>query len=406
LSAYLGAGGVRAREFPAQARRLAGDLRVSAEGAPSALSCLTECAHAYTRLMQWALEEPNASWPLTARQLQKSALDLLRYGAQAETPEAPAPSRAEFARSLSGDWSERLASLSPRRRPDRDAAVEICAELVAASLRRFDGSARRFLASAGGGPAASAPAAAGTEPSFIAAEKRARLGLLDEQRAAFDDAVVGAVVDDVYRSRLVLDDEYVAGPMLRESLAARLRSRRLEPRRATLPLLLTPALQKLFGWLPYLDCPLAFLETEEFRAAGCLVPGAYQLRWGRLDAAAPPPDILAAATREAAGNHAMTWRLMGWRDAAPASGPLAHFLLSRRLGLRLLLERGVAASFFDLDALIGVYSREFPKESIRLAGLPTWNADSDPTATFFALYPFLDGIDIAGQSRYSAREGR
>lgn len=400
LEAYLAGRSARSRELPLQARRLAGRRALAPDREPpTALSCLTECAHAYTRLMQWALEEPDAPWALASRQLQKSALDLLRYGAQSENPGVAAPTRAEFRESAPDDWKRLLARL-PSEEPRLDERFALCAELVSASLVRFDALAREFASRGSGG----APGRAAREAD-APAEKAARLRLLDEQRAGFDDAVIGAVVDDVYRSRLVLDEGYARGPLLREALVARLRLQRAAPRRATLPLLLTPALHRLLGWLPYLDCPTGFLEDAQFSSAGRLLPGAYQLRWGRLESSPPPFDVLADSLREAAANHGLTWRLMGWREAAPAAGPLAHFLLSRRLGLRLLLD-GEAAPFFDLDALVEVYAERHPEAVETLAALRAPEASADPAAVFDGLYDFLDGIDIAGGEGYPSPEAR
>ena len=93
---------------------------------------------------------------------------------------------------------------------------------------------------------------------------------------------------------------------------------------------------------------------------------------------------------ESAANLRLTWRLLGSPANRLSSVYVLHYLFSRTLGLRLLLEKGVAASFFDLDALMSLYREHFPETGKALELPPPEEWLRSPQQAFFARYGFLD----------------
>jgi hypothetical protein len=99
---------------------------------------------------------------------------------------------------------------------------------------------------------------------------------------------------------------------------------------------------------------------------------------------------LRRCAESAAGNLALTWRWLGSSSSGAEPRAVFHYLLSRSLGLRLLLEKGIALPFFGLDALRERAAREFPETKGFLSRLAPLDANASLEDAFYAHYPFFD----------------
>lgn len=323
---------------------------------------LVECAHAYTRLLQCAFS-PGEPWARNARNAEKSLLDVLRHGPLRE-PGSPLLSRVEAA---ARTRSTALAALRASEPADQAlafsrAAAEALSALDAAFSLKSEGAA---------------------EPVFARGASEA----LDELYACFGPAMTGALTDELYRSYVVLDARGSQPEELSPALAAAARRRPLIP--GTLPVPLTGGLWRALARSPYLEDPTRGLGFGASKTldAGRLFPGVSQAAWGECLVPAPS-EALRAAARPAAANFALTWRWLGAGGGNPRV--VFHYLISRALGLRLLLERGEAVPFFSLDPLLERCAGEFPELARPLGALRPPREDATLEETFRSIYPLVD----------------
>ena len=392
-------GGFRARGFADSLSPLRGrppSPRVRPASPKAALEPLGELAHAYTRLMSSALwrPEPSQAGRAAAR---NAALDVLRI-ASADARRGPselAPREAALAAagSSGSTWRAPLEALAAAESPR--ARAELCAAGLS-SLHEAAASALVSWPAAGDSALSRILCAAECSPAGDV-ELQRRRSLAEEYARACGGALVAGCADDVYRTCLVLDD----GAASMEALAgvfeglSRLLALRGEP--ATLPLVLTASAWKVWSRLAYLESPARFLEpgagSGDFLVrAGAAAPGAWQYAWGRerLTPVPAPDDLVLDLARESLAALRCGWR---WQasEASPLSrGYVQHYLLGRVMGLRLLLERGVAASFFALEPLRARYAREFPERAPALESLWTHLAERDGPAPWTELYAWTD----------------
>lgn len=383
--AWLGFRPLRARETAPQLKPLAGPAlpvpRERPDLAVEGLDRFVECAHAYARLLHAFFSETGPA-EVRARQAWKAAVDLLRYG-QGSVAERPG-----FAAGLAGDWRAPLKALRRREAGWENALVGLCG-LAAARLHELGGGVLESLRDVREGRRISVPAAEAVAPPD--GESRWRIERLESLRQALGPALAGARLDDLYRSYLIFDDAAAAGGIPPEAFAAVALERGRSGFPGTLPVLLSRRLWSLWAASPCLEDPLLFLEarTEPGRtavvAAGTDFPGFRRTVWWREDArAAAPPPWLGLSAAASWANLRATWRLSGFH------GPLSpeyrrHYLLSRAMGLRLLLEKDVAVPFFELDALQERFLEAFPEEREPLA-----RADWSSEGFFFRNYAWLD----------------
>ncbi|OGR82775.1 MAG: hypothetical protein A3J74_01440 [Elusimicrobia bacterium RIFCSPHIGHO2_02_FULL_57_9] len=86
----------------------------------------------------------------------------------------------------------------------------------------------------------------------------------------------------------------------------------------------------------------------------------------------------------------LQWRLMGCDAAQVSTGYMLHYLYSRILGLRLLLERDIPMPFFALDQILAAYRDEFPHTYRDINRLERGIAEKSRKAAFREHYGFLD----------------
>lgn len=399
FSDYARWGGFRARGFADQLVPLSGlapqDVARPAS-AKAALEPLGELAHSYTRLMSAALwrPEPSQAGRSAAR---NAALDIVRLGAAAVDggPSDLAPREAALA-------AEGAAGAALRAPLDALAAAEsprARAELCAEGLSRLHHGALLALASwpeAGASSLRWAQAEAESSPAGDV-ELRRRRGLAEEYARACGGALVAGCADDLYRTYLVLDDG-AANPQTLAGVfegLSRLVTLRGEP--STLPIVLTASAWRVWSRLAYLESPTRFLEPgggpgDSLTRAGASLPGAWQYAWGRERLApVPAPDALVFdLVRESLATLRCVWRYQASGASPLSSGYVQHYLLGRTMGLRLLLERGVGASFFALEPLKALYVREFPVRAPELSRLWSRLTERDGPAPWTELYAWVD----------------
>jgi hypothetical protein len=330
-----------------------------------------ERVHAYTRLLQCCFAEDEL-WARNARQAAKGLLDALRYAQPGE-----AVSRSEAARTLARGGAARALEVLQGPAPG-DPALAIgraAAQALAALDRAADGVA----------PVPARPADAA--PTGDAA--------VESLRQCFGPGTLGVLSDDLYRSFVVLDERAAETEELALSLAQAARRHALRP--GTLPVPVTPRVWGALARVPYLEDPTRGLGFDPSggplarRAAGRLLPGSSQAAWGvcRERQAVSEGDLRASA-RAAAANLALTWRWLGCASSGADPRAAFHYLLSRSLGLRLLLERGAAPGFFGLDALLERAAAEFPELARPLQRLEPLDEGASLERAFFANYALVD----------------
>ena len=385
LGCYLRWGGARAREIHSQTRVLKGPGLAGTAPAPdryASLQALHECAHAYTRFTQCGYSPGRVLPEAATRHVSKAVVDLLRYGrAVRDGGNSPVPTRSEFLRG------------------PREPVSRMSADLHAEVLHRFHDTARVYL----GAEAARAVDSDGLGyrwilPSAAAAPSQDVVSRHTENVAqlqtCFGDALRGAYWDDLYRSYIVLEDGAVESPALAPALERWLRLSAESPRPGPLSVVVSQSLFTAWRRLPYLECPMSFLdfaggEADVWRSAGTGLANCRQFRWGPPMPSIPPCDqVVRRLALESAANLRLTWRLMASPANRLSSVYMIHYLFSRTLGL--LLERGVGASFFDLDALMNLYRAHFPEDGKGLELPPSAEWLSSPLQAFFSRYEFLD----------------
>ncbi len=378
-AAYARWGGLRARDLSRQLFVLSG--RAPSEqprpvSPKEALEPLGETAHAYTRLMAWALWPPSSP-AVAASHAEKAARDLLRVSAT--PPGEPLALSRETAFDAAGSAARpyrlalsALARAAAEGRDDPRARAELCA----AGLATLDG-----LASAAA-PAwrIAAPGARPPEPPRVAAAPAAPIELArrrawrERLAQALGPVLVAGCCDDVYRSWLVLEDEAPAGAWTAAFEA--LSGLPPEDRPSTLPLLVTRGVWAAWSRLAYLESPLRFLEPgttgeDALYEAGQALPGVWQYAWNLPALAVAPAgeELSLDLSREALATLRCTWRFQTSPASGLSRGYALHYLLSRVLTLRLRLERGLSAPTFGLDLLVELHAREFPEGASALRAL-------------------------------------
>ncbi len=353
---YARDGGLRAAQLSAAKTVYGGPPEGLGLCAPAPTAAFAESAHAYTRLMLSALWDESSSSAARREAVLKSGLDLIRYDGENPFARPRRRVREELA-GLPGDLAAAARRVASARAENLRAAA---LDLAAAALSRLDARARALLDQVASGPGLEiAPGEGEAAPQ---AARRAAEGWARLVRRELGDGAAGAC-DGLYRSTIVVEDAAAEFGRARAALEAVARWRRERGWPITLPLVMTRSTYRLWSALAYLECPTRWLDGRgpgvSVRAAGGGLSGYAQFCWGLDDLEAPPAALVRASAREAAAAFAVGRRF----TASPLSGLSAdyaeHYTRSRRLGLRLLVERGVAAPFFDLDALERVYRREF-----------------------------------------------
>jgi hypothetical protein len=367
LQDYLRWGGYRARTLSRQAKVVHGTglPRFSAAATDKAnLEVFGECAHAYTRLMQISFSSDGSKDEIVKVAAGKALLDLLRHAACLNAPKAmAASSRKDFADS--SIWPE-LRPLMTARGEDNASwqpkVLRLSAEALADWHRRCAGLTAMLKAAENGTRRLRwiPPEADDSAPAQEELQRR------DQQcealRRALGESVIALSSDDLYRTYVVLDDEAMTAPALEKILHD---FAQIPPVFGTMPILLSQRLWRLWSRTPYLESPARFLESEaRIARAGAILPEAWQYSW-RLGGRAPETfsdDRVTALARESLATLRFTWRLLGSEHCGVSPAYTAHYLYSRTLGLRLLLERGIAAPFFQLDRLESLFRDELPGE--------------------------------------------
>lgn len=399
LSGHALWGGFRARGVADDLVPMSGGPLVVARRPASIkdfLEPIGELAHAYTRLMAAALWKPDAS-PAGLLAARNAGLDMARVrAANADDGPAQLPSR-EAALAAAGAPSSVLHA--PLRSLQKDDWFRARAELCAAGLLSLHQASLEVLAA---WPRTESSKLRRIEPRAVESaaadvERRRRRGLAGDYASAAGGAIIAGCADDLYRTCLIVEDaaareETLVGVF--EGLS-RLISSRGEP--ATLPIVLTVSGWRVWSRLAYLESPTRFLEPgggsgDILTAAGTLYPGLWQYAWGRekLLPLESPDALLIDLARESLATARCVWR---WQSGDPS--PLSrtyiqHYLLGRAMGLRLLLERGIVASFFDLDVLRELYAREFPERAAELERFWLRLTKFEGPAPWSELYVWVD----------------
>jgi hypothetical protein len=386
-------GGFRARGLGAQFQTLAGRLPAfeRARSPAESFEALGESAHAYTRLMVWALWSPRSQdW--AAMQARKAALDLLRLEAAGPGGPAELPPRAAASSIAAGTAGEALiAPLEALDRGVAGAAAALCAA-AAALIDVRAGAALAAVPSCGASRLRVGERPPREAPSSEWDGRRRRRAALE---SAMGPALVAGCCDDLYRSLLVLSDESVVSGGAERAFAGLASAMARGEGPNTIPLVLSQRAWRAWSRLPYLESPLGFVdsggETERLVPAGAGVPGVWLHRWGSLRAVDLPDDWTRALAREARAVFRCIWR----HQISPVSGLSEayglHYALSRALGLKLLIERGLVASPFDLDGARALYAREFPGEAPGLRALDGAIVALDRPAAWMDYYAWVDG---------------
>ncbi|MFI5350850.1 MAG: right-handed parallel beta-helix repeat-containing protein, partial [Elusimicrobiota bacterium] len=365
LQDYLRHGGFRARGLSAELKPLRGERPkpTPTEEGPADLEAFGESAHAYTRLMSLAWRgRPTAAHVF---QTAKAAGDVLRcWTGPAPATAATLPRRRDFILSPDAAPLDRFAKAAGAvdAAESRRAYLELCAETLLILHRKSDGMLERHSESAP--PSFSAVPAHGA-----AVDLRRRILDLAAARRRVGEALQGVAWDDLYRSYFILDDEAMDPERVAAALRGidRLRREYAPPR--TLPMLLSRRLWDLWSQSPYLECPTRWMEAPGSVAgapvsANSELPSYAQFHWGCV---APRLHLNARVRRRLAAESFAAFR-SGWRHTAAGSASLSseysrHYLTSRVIGLRLLVERGVELPFFHLDILRQAFRREFPQDA-------------------------------------------
>ncbi|MDX6768730.1 MAG: hypothetical protein SF051_04305, partial [Elusimicrobiota bacterium] len=336
LAAYLREGGPRGRVvLPAQARVLYGaPLPGVAPGPPpDAFERFGEKAHAYTRLMV-RLADSGATPRAAATALASKALEELGVAA---SPRAPAELRDAGARAMTAFHQEALA----------------------------------LLADLGGPTPPEATLTRRAPPPALPGERRRFAAGLETLQARLDGALAAACTDTLYRSYLVLEDEAFEPRRLSVLLERLAGAASPLPAASTVPVVLSWSAWTLWTRLPYLECPHLGAELSGaapgeavVARAGRAFAAARRFAWSRrpLPGLRLDPETTARRDRECLATLRATWRF----HASPAGGHspayALHYLYTRTMGLRLLLERGERVPFFELDEAAARFRVHFPEE--------------------------------------------
>jgi hypothetical protein len=382
LRYYLRWGGVRAREFRHETCLLEGagaQMEGVLERPLTAQDNFNECTHAYTLLMQWALMETAAPAASVRHHIRKAVLDILRYGdaisAEGGRTARPRRDMPGILAAAPQFWPGLLRNLD-QAAAWRDLLPEICAEALRSLHRaaagvgapaRSDGPGLRWIAPDAG---AGAVAPAGSLQMLRLDKVRARLG----------QPLVGVCWDDIYRSYFVWDDAGLEAPDLKSAFQSLSRMHADGDIPGTLPMLLSRNLWRRWQQSPYLESPNGLLDTAPAAAdqglitrAGRAFPGCSRFQWG-LESSVQSSDYdhaMWAAGRQSLANLRFCWRFgrLGFSGLSPTY--IRHYGYSRVMGLRLLLDRGIAAPFFDFDHILGLYRQEFPETAQELERMET-----------------------------------
>ncbi|NNN05630.1 MAG: hypothetical protein HKL90_06995 [Elusimicrobia bacterium] len=399
LCGHAAWGGFRARGAADYLLPLSG-RSIVATARPASLKVFLEpageLAHAYTRLMSSALWRPDPS-AAGRRAAINAALDMTRIrGANDVDGPVQLPSRASALAAAVAPASALRAPLaalkcegSPRAR------AQLCAEGLLSLHEASTGVLAAWPSAGASKLRRFRPQAAPSSRANV--ELRRRRGLVGEYADVCAGALVAGCADDLYRTCLVVEDHAAQSETLIRLFEGLTRFISVRGEPATLPIVLTVSAWKVWSRLAYLESPTRFLDlgigTEDILVGGgALFPDAWLYSWGRerLVAQESPDDLVLDLARESLSTARCVWR---WQsgDLSPLSPAyIQHYLLGRTMGLRLILERGILASFFDLDLLRSLYIQEFPERAAQLERLWGNLALREGPAPWSELYVWVD----------------
>jgi hypothetical protein len=241
-----------------------------------------------------------------------------------------------------------------------------------------------------------APMTSAALPPGAVGGPQPRLWDLEMTRSFLGDSLCGVAWDDIYRSYFILEDEAMTQERVVAALQGidRLGREHAAPR--TLPMILSRRLWELWSQLPYLECPTRWMEilasdgsSPTYADSG--MTSLSQFHWGTV----APRRRLHPEIRRRLGVESLASFRWSWRHAAVGSKTLSpaytlHYLNSRVIGLRLLVERGIELPFFQLDVLRQAFRREFPRDAAENERL--WR-DAPASDGLDALIPHYDWVD-------------
>ncbi|MFA6316131.1 MAG: hypothetical protein WC943_01835 [Elusimicrobiota bacterium] len=382
LDAYLSHGGVRSGE-------LSRALGRKSASRPAELKChvasWTECAYAYSRLIEWLLHRPAYPWAFRRAQLFKAGVDLLRHLPSGADSASLVPSRRAFWEGM-GAAAECRAPLQELLN-DQEGSAGKQAELWALLLGVMHRSAAdaedlwsRFNRNAGDLSFEPLPGD-GSGGGYGATLERWS-PQLEGLRGQFGASLSGALLSDLYPSYAILADDSVSGPGLGRSLAG-------AGPEGGVTILLSRRLWRLWRGLAFFENPVASLDNGAAQA-GRLVPARCQFAWGDISAPPPPPALVLEASQQALSHFTLVRRWLAAPSAALNARAAFHYLLSRSMGLRLLSERRTAVPFFNLDHLSRVYLREFPGEARLLSSIAPEAGGRTAEHAYWACHDFVE----------------
>ncbi|MBI5623735.1 MAG: right-handed parallel beta-helix repeat-containing protein [Elusimicrobia bacterium] len=375
LSAFIRWGGLRGRALASSGIRLSGSpLRAETAAGPADgedLSVFGECCHAWTRALQDGVW--NGALDDTALRLKagRALLDLGRHAA-APCGDAGFPaSRRSFVedppRSRLGERAADLRLLMDPASGEADWKRR-ARQLAAAGLADLHRGASRILASLESRSWHEVRRLTRVLPSPGAADSSVSAGferMTEAVRAGLGEAVVAMDGDDLYRTYIILDDSSMEERKVLRVLDAAAELSLDYRTRWPLPIILSESLWLLWSRLSYLECPTRFLDgagPSLYSAGQGPRPESWHHSWGgaRLRPGPWEDGVISSSAKESLANLHASWRLLCSGGSRVSPEYTLHYLRSRAMGLRLLLERDIAASFFQLDRLEAIHEREFP----------------------------------------------
>ena len=371
---YVRDGGARAEEFVRTARPLSRSIRVPerpTRGNP--IASATEALHAYSRMMAVRFPGVRDSAERSRYNMRKAFLDVLRFCRCAGDGAAPAPRKAFEAslRSARGD----LAALLDR--DDRDG-------MCAAAYGLVDEACSAFLV-----VEAPAPSPASAESSPVGKLEESFHRELEAFSKTLGIEGAGFSLEDGQRFELILKaspEGDQIGALCRELEDLRRRHSFLR----TLPLILSRSAWEFLQQSPYRHHPTAFMDCTA--PDGRMSTGARGLAgFARLRRGVPPvARRLGAGHARDAAVQSLRHLDLCWREMLFSEDPrnAAYHVYSRALGLRLLLEGGVAMPFTELETVIAAARERFTDARPWLDRLDLSRVQAG-TESLAAHYPFI-----------------
>ena len=376
LSSYVRDGGARAEEFVRTGKSLRGVGRIPEPPArENPVASVTEALHAYSRMM--AVRFPGEiDHPERSRQnMRKAFLDVFRYCRRAGV-RAPAVSRGVFEASLRLSRPDLAAALDC---DDRDA-------LCAGACKALDEACTPLLAV---GP--TPPPTRSSHRPGVSAGKLEEVfhRALDSFTEDLGMDGIGFSLEDGHRFELILPasfEEDRVGAICRHLDEMRQRHSFLR----TLPLPLSRRAWEFLQQSPYRHHPTAFLDCAA--ADGRVMTGGRGLLgFLRLRRGVPVVERRLSASHfndsvvQSLRHLDLCWREMFF---SVDSRKAAYHLYTRALGLRLLLEGGVAAPFTEMEAVLAEARERFVDARAWLDGLDLCEV-GERMGDLRAHYPFI-----------------